>query len=74
MSFTMWTLGIPLCIGALGVLLMLVLHPNLEPGYGLVVVAFLWLLFTGKARKTYWNARIRSRASYDARRARSRAS
>lgn len=71
MSFSFWTLGAPLCLLALAAIAAVVL-PTDEPVGVLGGVALLWLLLTGKARKTYWNARIRAKAYDDARRARSR--
>jgi hypothetical protein len=74
MSFFMKTAGAPLCLLALGVVVALVVNPESPIAAALFAVAFFWLLLTGKMRRTYWNARIRARGSYDERRARARAS
>lgn len=72
MVFTFWTLIAPLLLGAAGFGLAIATTAENPIAGGMMGVAFIWLLLTGRARKTYWSSRIRARATHDARRARSR--
>jgi membrane-bound ClpP family serine protease len=71
MAFFMWTMGLPLLLVAGVVLLAVSGLVPIDYVTGAGAVAMLWLGFTMRARRTYWSARIRSRASADGRRARS---
>ena len=71
MGFAVWTLGAPLLLVVTGIVVAFVLHPNNGPAAPFFMVGIVWLMFTSRARKTYWNARVRARANHDARRARS---
>lgn len=71
MGFFFWTAGVPIILFAVAALLAFVTRSVEGLPIGVGAVALLWLGFTAKARRTYWNARVRSRAHADARRARS---
>lgn len=61
------SLKVPLALVAVGVLLLLVVDPHGQASAPFFTLAFFWVLLTGKARKTYWSARLRARATYDER-------
>ena len=73
MGFFFWTTGVPLGLFGLAAIVAIAMFPDTSTAGAIATGAVLWLLFTAKARKTYWNARIRTRGSYDERRARTRA-
>lgn len=73
MSFFMWTAGIPFAMLAAAFALFVVTRPDNPLAVGLGAVAIVWLMFTARVRKIYWSSRIRSRAHYDGKRARSQA-
>ncbi|NUR76052.1 MAG: hypothetical protein HOQ28_07205 [Thermoleophilia bacterium] len=52
---------------AFGLVLSLVTDPKVGAGAPFMTVAVLWVLLTGRARKVYWNARLRTRAALDER-------
>lgn len=72
MGTMFWLMWAPLSLLAFGLAGAVLFQPNSEPFGLLVGVGFMWLLFTGNARKIYWNSRLRTRASMDERRARGR--
>lgn len=64
---SLWT---PFLIAALGLVVGFLSYPKVDASGPFLALAFGWVLFTGKARKTYWNARLRSKAAYDEQRSR----
>jgi len=68
-----WYLSLkaPLVLCVLGVLATLLTLPKGQGGGAFFVVAVLWVMLTGKSRRIYTNARLRTRASMDERASRS---
>lgn len=69
-----WYLSLkgPGVLAAIGLALTLVTKPSAEAGGPFFAIAVLWVLVTGKSRRIYYNARLRTRASMDERAGRSR--
>lgn len=57
-----WYLSLkwPGALAAVGFGLLFLPEPANGLGTGPIVIAFLWALLTGRARRTYWNARFRA--------------
>lgn len=72
MSLGLLSLKWPAALFVLGLVVTAVAGANSEAGYPFFVVAFLWLLLTGRSRRSYWAARLRSRAAHDERMSRRR--
>lgn len=66
------SLKTPLAFVGIGLVLALLTYPKPDAAAPFFAVALLWALFTGRSRKTYWSARLRTRAHLDERAARSK--
>lgn len=66
------SLKVPLTLFGIAAVVALLTYPHSEFGYPFAAVAMLWILLTGRSRKMYWSARLRTRAHMDERAARSR--
>ena len=71
MPFWLRLSGIPLICAVVGVLVGLISYPKIENGAIFFTLGFAWVFLTGRARRTYWTARLRTRATMDERRAQS---
>lgn len=62
----------PLVLIALGVVIQLLVSSHGGgAGAPFIGAGVLWILLTGRSRRTYWNARLRARAYVDERSSRS---
>jgi hypothetical protein len=64
------SLWFPFAIALGGAALAFFTYPNTDASAALIGLAFFWGLVTGKARRTYWNTRLRTRAAMDERQSR----
>lgn len=69
MPFWLRLTGVPLILVGAGLVVSWFQYPDLQGGGACVALAFFWVYFTGRARRTYWTTRLRVRAANDERRA-----